>query len=67
MAVTHLGLDDCPAHTLQFMAKRHSKTAHTLASVAEAESIGVWSVPEVEQPVAALVVSPDEALRGNVQ
>lgn len=53
-----LGLDDCPAHTVQFMAKRRSKIAHTLASMAEAESIGVGSVPEVEQPVAVLVVSP---------
>lgn len=40
MAVTHLGLADCPAHTVQFMAKRRSKTVHTLASMAEAESIG---------------------------
>ncbi len=49
------------------MAKRQSKTARTLASMAEAESIGVRSVPEIEQPVAALVVSPDEALQGNVR
>lgn len=49
------------------MAKRRSKTARTLASMAEAESIGVRSVPEIEQPVAALVVSPDEALQGNVR
>lgn len=34
--------------------------------MAEAESIGVGLPPEIEQPVAALVVSPDEALRGNI-
>ncbi|RXN23733.1 extracellular calcium-sensing receptor-like protein [Labeo rohita] len=46
--------------------KRRSKTARTPASMAEADSIGVGRAPEIEQPVAALVVSPDEALRGNV-
>lgn len=40
----------------------HSKIARTLASMAELESIGVQSVPEVKQLVSALVVSPDEAL-----
>ncbi|KAG7329400.1 hypothetical protein KOW79_007574 [Hemibagrus wyckioides] len=29
----------------------------------EADSIGMGCAPELEQPVAALVVSPDEALR----
>ncbi|KAI7807853.1 hypothetical protein IRJ41_011482 [Triplophysa rosa] len=43
------------------------KTARILASMAEADSIGVGRTPEVEQPVAALVVSTDEALRGNVR
>ncbi|KAI7805569.1 putative disrupted in schizophrenia 1 protein-like [Triplophysa rosa] len=41
-------------------------TARILPSMAEADSIGVGRTPEVEQPVAALVVSTDEALRGNV-
>ncbi len=41
--------------------KRQSKTARTLASMADADSIGVGRAPEIEQPVAALVVSPDEA------
>ncbi len=45
--------------------RRRSKSARTLASMAEAESIGVGRAPE--QPVAALVVSPDEALGGNVR
>lgn len=35
--------------------------------MAEAESIGVRSVPEVNQPNASLMVSPDEALWGNVR
>ncbi|RXN04552.1 extracellular calcium-sensing receptor-like protein [Labeo rohita] len=47
--------------------KRRSKIARTLASMAEADSIGMGRAPEIEQPVAALVVSPDEALRGNVR
>lgn len=47
--------------------KRRSKIARTLASMAEADAIGVGRAPEIEQPVAALVVSPDEALRGNVR
>ncbi len=47
--------------------RRRSKSARTLASMAEADSIGVGRAPEIEQPVAALVVSPDEALRGNVR
>ncbi len=46
--------------------RRRSKSARTLDSMAEANSIGVARAPEIEQPVAALVVSPDEALRGNV-
>ncbi|ROI65367.1 Aerolysin-like protein [Anabarilius grahami] len=37
------------------MAQRHSKTACSLASMAEAESIGVRGVPEVKQPIAALI------------
>lgn len=41
--------------------KRQSKTTRTLASMADADSIGVGRAPEIEQPVAALVVSPDEA------
>lgn len=49
------------------VSRRRSKTARTLASMAEADSIGVGHAPEIEQPVAALVVSPDEALRGNVR
>ncbi|KAI7792751.1 hypothetical protein IRJ41_019137 [Triplophysa rosa] len=47
--------------------KRHPKTARILASMAEADYIGFGRTPEVEQPVAALVVSTDEALRGNVR
>lgn len=35
--------------------------------MAEAVSIGVRNVPEIEQTVATLVVSPDEALWGNVR
>lgn len=35
--------------------------------MAEADTIGVGRSPEIEQPVAAFVVSPDEALRGNVR
>lgn len=35
--------------------------------MAEADSIRVSRAPEIEQPVTALVVSPDEALRGNVR
>lgn len=42
--------------------KRYSKIARTLASMTEADSIGVSHAPEIEQPAAALVVSPDEAL-----
>ncbi len=38
-----------------------------LASMAEADSIGMGRAPEIEQLVVALVVSPDEALQGNVQ
>lgn len=49
------------------MPKRRSKTASPLASIAEGESIGEGQVPEIEQPVAALVLSPDEELRGNVR
>ncbi|KAL1279564.1 hypothetical protein QQF64_026237 [Cirrhinus molitorella] len=49
------------------VSKRRSKTAHTFASMAEADFIGVGRAPEIEQPVAALVVSPDEAVRGNVR
>ncbi|RXN09851.1 verrucotoxin subunit beta-like protein [Labeo rohita] len=45
--------------------KRCSKIARTLSSMAEADSIGMGHAPEIEQPVAALVVSPDKALRGN--
>ncbi|KAK3573779.1 hypothetical protein QTP86_032950 [Hemibagrus guttatus] len=40
--------------------KRCSKIARTLATMAEADSIGMGRAPEIEQPVAALVVSPDE-------
>ncbi|XDV14899.1 hypothetical protein PO909_015069 [Leuciscus waleckii] len=47
--------------------ERRSKIARTQASMAEADSIGVGRAPEIEQPVAALVVSSDEALRGNVR
>ncbi|KAI7813915.1 hypothetical protein IRJ41_004328 [Triplophysa rosa] len=47
--------------------RRRPKTARILASMAEADFIGVGRTPEVEQPVAALVVSTDEALRGNVR
>lgn len=46
--------------------KRQSKAARTLASMVEADSIEVGRAPEIEQPVTALVVSLDEALRGNV-
>ncbi|KAG7314469.1 hypothetical protein KOW79_021772 [Hemibagrus wyckioides] len=49
------------------LPKWHSKIARTLATMAEADSIGMGRAPEIEQPVAALVVSPDEALRGNVR
>ncbi|KAL1268254.1 hypothetical protein QQF64_033617 [Cirrhinus molitorella] len=47
--------------------KQCSKIARTLASMAEANSIGMGRALEIEQPVAALVVSPDEPLRGNVR
>ncbi len=35
--------------------------------MADAYTIGAVRAPKTEQPVAALVVSPDEALRGNVR
>ncbi|KAI7790197.1 hypothetical protein IRJ41_004552 [Triplophysa rosa] len=41
------------------VSKRRSKAARTLASMADADAIGVGRAPELEQPVAALVVSPD--------
>ncbi|KAL0150342.1 hypothetical protein M9458_054344, partial [Cirrhinus mrigala] len=44
--------------------KWRSKIAQTLAYMAEADSIGMGHAPEIEQPVAALVVSPEEALGG---
>ncbi|KAK3522216.1 hypothetical protein QTP70_032802, partial [Hemibagrus guttatus] len=43
--------------------KRHSKIARTLATMAEANSIGMGRALEIEQPVAALVVSPGEPLK----
>ncbi len=47
--------------------KRRSRTARSLASMVDAYTIGAVHAPKIEQPVAALVVSPDEALRGNVR
>ncbi|KAK2914371.1 hypothetical protein Q8A67_002770 [Cirrhinus molitorella] len=40
--------------------KRRSKIARTLASMAEADSSGMGRAPEIEQPVAAMVVSPNQ-------
>lgn len=45
--------------------KRRSRTACTLASMADEDTIGLGRAPEIEQPFAALVVSLDEALRAN--
>lgn len=44
-----------------------SKIARTLASMVEADSIRESHALEIEQPVTALVVFPDETLRGNVR
>ncbi len=46
--------------------KRQSRTARTLASMADADTFDAVRAPEIEQLVATLVVSLDEALQSNV-
>lgn len=55
----------CKDFIAEFLTKYGQKALQNCsASMAEAEPTGARSVPEVKQPVAALVVSPDEVLWG---
>ncbi len=48
-------------------ATRPDQLARTLAVMQDPETVGLGSMPPIESSVAALIVSPDEALRENVR